>query len=529
MKKRINLLLGLLVFLMVMAGCGGQAGTGNSGDVQNETTVTALPEEAPAPVEYTYTKETVTYTEKNEQYSFRMDMERTDTDKAHYFFEKKVADEQRRACIEATEQILARLGEIPEVPEICVLTEKSYDSLFVVGNRVFLKEQDWQTHEYVTNVLMAAYGDFTHYGLAYGYANLLCKRLNWGEGVDGAFVVPSVVEVCDLGLLCFNTAFVSEGDADAAKRLACHFAASCDEEELKRLISDSDTTEGMEAVSSKLSEYYAENGWEYQPTTVRYGFGGVSYDYVVESDIGVFYLCDGWQDSRYEQNPMVSENFLHENYAEVNEFFTINLRQMQQYRDEINLYPYDEDISIIMTDDPYLHVSYCNIITNQIYMISVVSMMHEYIHALTRTEKIEVEAWQIEGFARYLDLRYDHYGAPHTTYDYTNNMPDNAVWLAAGEYVAALERPLDMTVDYLTIYDLICYSGGATDPNQGDGYIAGASFINYLAKQYGEQTVIQSIYGGGEPLPKSHEELVADWVAYLNETYKEYSKLEAEE
>lgn len=514
MKKLIAM---LALSLMILTACAGENAP-PADDVQQ-----AIPD---VPVEYVYTKETVDYTEKNKQYSFRMDMERTDTEKAHYFFEKKIVDEQRRACIEATEQILAQLGELPAIPEICVLTEKSYGSLFVVGNRLFLTEQDWQTHEYVTNVLMAVYGDFTHFGLAYGYANLLCQRLNWGEPAEGAFVVPSVVEVCDLGLLCFDTAFVSEDDANTAKNLACHFSAGCEEETLKRLISESDTTEGMAAVRDALAEYYAANGVTYEPSMIRYGFGGISYDYIVESDIGTFYLCDEWQDRYYQDNPMVSENFLHENYAELNEFFEINLMQMQQYRDTINLYPYDDDISIIMTDDPYLHVSYCNIITNQIYMISVVSMMHEYIHALTKTENIEVEAWQIEGFARYFDLRYDHYGAPHTTWDYTNNMPDNAVWLAAGEYVAALDRPLDMVVDCLTIFDLICYCGGATDPNQGDGYIAGASFINYLAKQYGEQTVIQSIYGGGEPLPKPHGELVADWVAYLNETYKDYSKLE---
>lgn len=516
MKKCVKLLAGLLVVLIavLLVGCGEQVETGNSNEVQNEEIVTEILEETSTPAEYVYTKETVTYTEKNEQYSFRTDMERTDTDKAHYFFEKKIADEQRRACIEATEQILAQLGELTEVPEICVLTEKSYDSLFVVGNRVFLKEQDWQTQEYVTSVLMAVYGDFTHYGLVYGYANLLCQRLNWGESVEGEFVVPSVTEVCDLGLLCFDTAFVSGEDANAAGKLACHFAASCDEEELKRLISDSDTTEGMTGVSKALSEYYAANGLAYEPSVVRYGFGGVSYDYVVESDIGTFYLCDGWQDRMYELNPMVSENFLHENYVEVNEFYSINLKQMQQYRDDINLYPYDEDISILFTNDPYLQVSQTNVIKNKIEIIHISAIMHEYIHNLINY--VGEENWKAEGIARYLDLRYDYYGAPATTYDYNSNLnhPD---YLALQEYTQKIGRPLDMAVDYLTVYDLISYSTGKDIP---------ASFFNYLAKQYGEQTMIHSIFGDGEPLPKSQEELVNDWVAYLNETYKDYSKVE---
>ena len=82
-----------------------------------------------------------------------------------------------------------------------------------------------------------------------------------------------------------------------------------------------------------------------------------------------------------------------------------------------------------------------------------------------------------------------------------------------------------MNVDYLNLYDLYVYSHNLSHPREGAGF-SGASFLNYLAKQYGEQTVIQSIYGGGEPLPKTHDELVADWLAYLNETYKDYSKLE---
>lgn len=511
MKRFLVIVFALTMFLV---GCGEQTETGNSDEVQDEEIVTEILEETSTPAEYVYTKETVTYTEKNEQYSFRTDMERTDTDKAHYFFEKKVADEQRIACIEATEQILAQLGEFAEVPEICVLTENSYDSLFVVDNRVFLKEQDWQAHEYVTSILMAVYGDFTHYGLAYGYANLLCQRLNWGECVEGMFVVPSVTEVCDLGLLCFDTAFVSEEDASAAKNLACHFASICEKETLKKLLADSDTTDGMAQVSAALSEYYAENGLVYEPTTVRYGFGGVSYDYVVESDIGVFYLCEGWQDRMYELNPMVSENFLHENYVEVNDFYSINLKQMQQYRDEINLYPYDEDISILFTNDPYLQVSQTNVITNKIEIIHISAIMHEYIHNLIYFEG--EDHGESEGIARYLDLRHDYYGAPATTYDYNSRLDDpNFIYLK--EYSEKIGRPLDMAVDYLTIYELRSYS---------TGILQVSAFFSYLAKQYGEQTMIQSIFGDGEPLPKTQEELIADCIAYLNETYKDYSKVE---
>lgn len=516
--KKLFAMLALMGVLLTA--CGADT-LSNNGEVSAD-----VPRVPDTPIAYTYTKETVDYTEENQQYSFRLDMERTDTDRAHYFFDKKITAEQRTACIEATEQILAELGTLPALPEICVLTEQGYGSLFVIGNRVFLTEQDWQTQEYVTAVLMAVYGDFTHYGLVYGYANMLCQRLHWGEPMTGAFMLPAVVEVCDLGLLCFDTAFVSEDDATAAKNLACGFVASLDEKELQSLLADADTTEGMVAVSRALADYYAEHGLTYEPSTIRYGFGGISYGYVVESDIGTFYLCDKWQDRNYEMNPLVSENFLHEKYPEVREFFTINFRQMQQYRDTINLYPYDEGIKILLTDDPTVQVSYSTSVTNEIVIIGVVSIMHEYIHELTGT--VDKENWMVEGIARYLDTRYDYYGVAFTNYDYSVNLEDGSdMYIGVKEYCAKLDRPLDMAIDTLTVYDLMCYSEGITDPDQYRGYFTGASFINYLVQQYGEQTVIQSLYGDGEPLPKTHEELVAEWVAYLNETYKAYSKVES--
>lgn len=526
MKRGTKYLFCLLsvLFLVFLAACGNQTTTNDSGDTQIGNT-SGLPEPDPVPVEYTYTKETVDYTEKNEQYSFRMDMERTDTDKAHYFFEKKIADEQRKACIDATEQILAQLGELPDVPEICVLTEKSYGSLFVVDNRVFLSEQDWQTHEYITNVLMAVYGDFTHYGLVYGYASLLCRRLNWDAPVDGGFVEPSVIEVCDLGLLCFDTAFVSEEDANTAKSLACHFSASCDEEDLKRLIAGSDTTKGMEAVSSALAEYYAENCLEYLPSTVRYGFGGISYDYVVDSDIGVFYLCDDWKDRFYEAYTLASENFLHENYPIIKSYFETSLKEMNLYRERFALYPYENDISIVYIDTPGLSASWYDHSGKRINNISAASLIHEYIHVLTYSA--DLQPWEIEGITRYAEVWSNAYGmtVENTDLTYILSLEDPRFEYIR-EYARSLDRPLDHQMDYLELFNIWVYINGITDPNANDGYRTGASFLGYLINQYGEQTVIHSIFGDGEPLPKSHEELVNDWLAYLDETYKEYSKLE---
>ena len=43
-------------------------------------------------------------------------------------------------------------------------------------------------------------------------------------------------------------------------------------------------------------------------------------------------------------------------------------------------------------------------------------------------------------------------------------------------------------------------------------------------KQYGEEAVINSIYGNGDSLPKTYAELVKAWNEFIESTYVGYSK-----
>ena len=81
---------------------------------------------------------------------------------------------------------------------------------------------------------------------------------------------------------------------------------------------------------------------------------------------------------------------------------------------------------------------------------------------------------------------------------------------------------IDMAKDYCELENVAVYYFGFTDPNAN--YLAGSSFVQYLVKQYGEEAVINSIYGDKTPLPKTYVELVRDWVAYIETHYQDYSK-----
>lgn len=84
---------------------------------------------AEEPKEYEYTLREVRYSEEQAQYSFRMDMEATETEYASYFFAPTVEQAERRACIQATDQILSALQESDAAPEFYVFTADRYDGI----------------------------------------------------------------------------------------------------------------------------------------------------------------------------------------------------------------------------------------------------------------------------------------------------------------------------------------------------------------------------------------------------------------
>jgi len=129
--------------------------------------------------------------------------------------------------------------------------------------------------------------------------------------------------------------------------------------------------------------------------------------------------------------------------------------------------------------------------------------------------------WKVEGFARYFSYYYDFYGMAFLNQDY-NNTPDTPELKYIHEYLATINRPIDIAKDYCELENVAVYYFGFTDPN--DNYLTGSSFVQYLVKQYGEDAVINSIYGSGDKLPKTYIELVKEWNEYIETNYQNYSK-----
>ena len=475
-------------------------------------------EDTIVPPERNFVSTEITYSEPTAQYAFRVNMDSTETEFAKYFFEPTIDDKEREECIEATEKVLSNQTLENTIPEIYIFSQDRYDYKLISAHKLFSSLQEWKSAEYIVDVLLVAYEETAHYGTALGYANYLAKSYNWNS-YDGKFSIPSVSDIMDLNYLCFDEAFATSDDVAAAKGIACAFVDAYinqyGEQALQQLLSTPSKS------INALAAYYTENGVSYTPSTVQYGYGGKKYDYLVYSDYGTFYIGKDWVDMNAEYNPLITDGFLHSNYAETKAFFEINLTQMKQYQDLFNLDDYNNDLDIVFSNPiSASKYSFYQTVIHRIYLYNIDSLMHEYIHSLTTTNT-SMAMWKVEGFARYFSYYYDYYGMPFLNQDY-NNSPNTPELKYIHEYLAAINRPIDMAKDYRELENVAVYYFGFTDPNKN--YLTGSSFVQYLVKQYGEEAVINSIYGNGNPLPKTYAELVKEWNEFIEANYSNYSK-----
>lgn len=508
--------------------------------------------------ERVYETDIIRYGELSGEYSFRKDMEVTRTDYAAYYFETSIDVAERNACIAATDRALSCVDAVlPEI-EIVVLGPESYDGILVSGNRLYTSAESWESVDYIANILLAGYGEWSNYGMAYGYADYLCGKAEMGGEESGADDRETVLEGresvsdgrepaeweelefqkmdnpegYDLTLLCFDENFVSEEDVEAAKNNASLFAewylSSHTEEEFLELLTASGTSEGVVRAKEALKLFYEEHGVECSLTEIRYAYGGVSLDYAAACRYARFYLNKDWQEMYWEANETISENFLHQDYAEVKAFFECHAEQMGKYQDLFGFSHYNNDLMIIFTNRLSMPSTYNGVYypdSHAIYLSAVMSLMHGYIHSLMYGKFDWLSLWKREGTARYLEIQYNAYYI--VFYDglgkyYGEDTHVQEVFSSLGSY---LGRVPNINIDCRAIIDLSTYIWGETDP--GMSYDAAASFVGYLVGQYGERDVIEYICSDDEynaEWNKSYEELVQDWNRYIEENYSWYER-----
>lgn len=456
----------------------------------------------------------VTYSEP-EGASFRFWAEKTAGEHAVYLFDPAVDVQTRHACMEAAENVLRHLP-LTEKVEICLVPSRLFTGAVIVGNRLYIGPMDWQRVEFAALVLQTAAGEFSHYGLVYGFAGYL-------RGETGVFAVMQDAAAYDLNLLCFDEAFVPAEDAHNARLLSICFASeyieTYGEAAYISLLLESDTAEGMDRAAGALQVYYADHGVAEEVSALRLARGGKAYHYRVAVEGASFRVGLEWQDLNHELNPLVSETFLHEDYAAVRDFFCINESQMALYRQLCaSAGPWENNVEVLLlnpqrktTTSRYLAAE------NRIWLLNVDSLTHEYIHALMPSRSGQT-LWETEGIARYFSFYYDHYGWAFLNEDY-NNPPELDHVQFIRDYRAAVGRPIDMRLEFGELESLGAYS--RKDQSPDESYASGSAFVHYLVQRFGEEAVIRHVRGL-ESLPQDVSSLTADWHAWLDERYRDF-------
>lgn len=241
---------------------------------------------------------------------------------------------------------------------------------------------------------------------------------------------------------------------------------------------------------------------------------------MLKSELGTFYIGADWTDTNTTLNPLIAEKFLHKNYTETKMFFERNTDQMRCFQELFELENYDNDLTLIFPNSRSgSRYSYYQSGLHRIIVHNVDSLMHEYIHALTKPDPSQ-QLWETEGFARYFSYCYDYYGVAFLNEDYNTAVKSETTEYLF-EFKQTIARPIDVQTDFKELENIAVYSRHYTDPNAS--YVAGSSFVQYLVQVYGEAEVVHCIYGN-DSFPKSYSELVEEWQQYIEEAYSDFSR-----
>ena len=459
-------------------------------------------------------------------YGLTKNMEVAELDGTFYAFEVGVSLADRAACVQVTEELLDRIG-LDENIQIHIFSEKTYDCSFVNDGSIFTYLQDWKSPGYVSTLLLGIFGDYCNYGLIYGYANYLCHDI-FDTPIDvygKDWNYNGELNALDLNLLCFRSEFFSEIDIESIQRISNTFVAEFIQAKgianFHKLLENSGDTQNVDAFTDTLAQFYASKSIDYMPSNILYRLGGRSYDYIVNCEYATMYIEKDWYDGNKDLCPYTYDGFLHHNYEDARKFFSINIKQMGQYQDLFSLDSYNNDLGIYFTNH-YDRMSVYEISKHAISVMNTGSLMHEYIHALT-ANCIIPEKWAGEGFARYFGYRYDYYGNGMNNADY-NSIPETDRFRYIHEYKQNVGRDIDIAKDFEVIQHITTYVYSYDDPNDAGGYASGASFIGYLISRFGEEKVIEIICKTHNFGENTFDELVSDWLLFINENYSAYSK-----
>lgn len=476
--------------------------------------------------EYSYNKTYLQFIEEDgNRLIYGKQADCTETEFADYCFDASLSEDDKNSCVYYTEQVLSLIDS--ERITVCVFDNETYDSTYLTEGMLYTNLRDFKSVEYAADVLLAVFGPYCNYGLAYGYANHLAKELGRSYTKASSFAASKSEYCYDLNLLCFSTQYVSASDIKSVKRLAISFV---DEyinghgtAAFEELFAASGNAEELDSFNSSLSDWYAQNGVEYTPTNILYRHGGELYEFIANNKYAVFCVRKEWVELTTERYDVISPTFLHEDYSEVKEYFEGNTGSMTKLRTLFALDNYFDPVTIYYKNTA--NGTWFGSTSRTITIDAMCNLLHEYIHSLTEPYLREDSLWVSEGLSQYFSYYYEYpLALEYLNYD-MNNTPRQENTEIFFIYKEWLGRDIDLATDVNELNDVGCYYYDISSPNQS--YRAAASFLHYMVTTYGEQTAIGyylSHNGTFVELDKSFDELTADWKEYLDSKYSFFPK-----
>lgn len=459
----------------------------------------------------------------------------------HYYFDEELEVDVCNRCVYWTKQILDQIGLDIEL-EIYVF--EGYEGIWIEDNTLYTGNTNFETVDYVTELILAAGGGFVNYGAAYGLANYIASQLGWESDVVVNEPIYDIDIAKDLNYLCFNPAFVGEEKVSAAKDISIRFVeeliATKGQEIAVQLVLASGSPKTAHQFEVELSEWYRNKAVSYKPATILFCPGGERYEFLAYCEYARFYIPKTWTEMYYSER--FKPEFLHEDYSFVKEYLETTKEQMTALRNLFGYDDYNDNLNIVF--DESKSSSYYGA-EDDIFILSSISVMHEYTHALTKNHERpsgDGTQWISEGGVTYFSQKHDRFRYEIINYqsnhrhDIYEQVHEGYYYFFLDQLILELGRELNLNTekDFRIYNDLICYTYNQYSLTGRSATNAGVAFIKYLVDIYGENTIKNFLFSEKSAptreeliftqLDRPIEELREEWKTSIEEKYARYEK-----
>ncbi|MBQ4075094.1 MAG: hypothetical protein IJD39_07825 [Clostridia bacterium] len=451
------------------------------------------------------------------------------SERALYLFSRDIPKETRDQFIGRQEALMDQLNVSGLT--FCILP--GYDPWVISETKqIFLSPDDESGMIQAIATLQALRGEYTHYGLLFGYADQICKNAGLSghelrfndKGMVRFYNDESHLSAFMLLYPCFSDLLDgNETNIPFVQDMAVRFCAFLSEkDQLQSMLQEENADAFNQRYIALMNEFLQSAGAETQLYThlpaLRFGAAGSSYPLVISTAHGEWYIHKDYSDP--------------EDYWLVHSFDSLF---NTVWKTEDDLAKVDQALGISPSGSPFLFAGNKGAPARSLYThydgngpiapSGIDDLIHEYVHACTLGWYEGDQAWFLtELAATYFEIQGQKNPQDELVYTLWYDLSD-----AQAEYWGPVLDAMDQgeVLSYFPdppeVYHYLCYSHGQYDLFTPGSRTLNAirSFAYYLEQHYGNEKM-GLILREGTPehvLQKDWSALQQDWIAHLAATF----------